>query len=52
MNQVDLAFAPALKQSELIRRKEVSPLELVELYLERIQQFNSKLGSYFTVTAE
>jgi amidase len=52
MNQVDLAFAPALKQSELIRRKEVSPLELVELYLERIQQFNPKLGSYFTVTAE
>ena len=52
MNPVDLAFAPALKQSELIRRKEVSPLELVELYLERIQQFNSKLGSYFTVTAE
>ena len=52
MNQVDLAFAPALKQSELIRRKEVSPLELVELYLERIQQFNPQLGSYFTVTAE
>lgn len=52
MNPVDLAFAPALKQSELIRRKEVSPLELVELYLERIQQYNSNLGSYFTVTAE
>ncbi|MBF2015429.1 MAG: amidase [Rivularia sp. T60_A2020_040] len=52
MNRVDLAFAPALQQSELIRRKEVSPLELVELYLERIQQFNPKLGSYFTVTAE
>ncbi len=52
MNPVDLAFASALKQSELIRSKEVSPLELVELYLERIQQFNPKLGSYFTVTAE
>lgn len=52
MNQVDLAFAPALKQSELIRRREVSPLELVELYLERIQQFNPELGSYITVTAE
>ena len=52
MNLVDLAFTSALKQSELIRSKEVSPLELVELYLERIQQFNPKLGSYFTVTAE
>ena len=52
MNKVDLAFAPALQQSELIRTKQVSPLELVELYLERIQQFNPELGCYFTVAAE
>ena len=52
MNQVDLAFAPALEQAQLIRRREVSPLELVELYLDRIQQFDSQLGSYFTVVSE
>ena len=52
MNQADLAFAPALQQAQLIRSGEVSPLELVELYLERINKFNSQLGSYFTVAGE
>src|SRR4028118_991671 len=52
MNPVDLAFTPALEQAQLIRQREVSPLELVELYLERIQQLDSQLGSYFTVAAE
>lgn len=40
MNEVDLAFAPALELAQLIRRREVSPLELVEIYLERIGQLN------------
>jgi amidase len=52
MNQVDLAFTPALQQAELIRQRQVSPLELVELYLERIQRLDPQLGSYFTVMAE
>jgi amidase len=52
MNKVDLAFTPALKQAQLIRRREVSPSELVEIYLERISRLNPQLGSYFTVTAE
>lgn len=49
---LDLAFASALEQAQLIRRREVSPLELVELYLERIQRLDRQLGSYFTVAAE
>jgi len=52
MNQVDLAFTPALELAQLIRRREVSPLELVEIYLERIAQLNPQLGSYFTLTAQ
>jgi amidase len=44
MNQIDLAFAPALEQAQLIRRREVSPLELVELYLERIQRLDPNWG--------
>jgi amidase len=52
MNQIDLAFAPALLQAQLIRQREVSPLELVELYLERIQRLDSQLGSYFTVVGD
>ncbi len=47
-----LAFTPALEQARLIRTKEVSPVNLVEIYLERIQRLDSQLGSYFTVMAE
>jgi len=52
MNEIDLAFTPALELAQLIRRRELSPLDLVEIYLERIQQLNPQLGSYFTVIAE
>lgn len=52
MNKTDLAFTPALEQAQLIRSKEISPVELVELYLERIQQLDGQIGSYFTVMAE
>ncbi|MBL1179360.1 amidase [Pantanalinema sp. GBBB05] len=52
MNLLDLAFAPALEQARLIRRKEVSPLELTELYLDRIQQLDPKINSYFWVAAD
>lgn len=52
MNPVDLAFAPALLQAQLVRQGEVSPLELVQLYLERIERLNSQLGCYFTVVGE
>lgn len=52
MNAADLAFTPALEQARLIRIGEVSPLQLTELYLERINRLNPKLGSYFLVTAE
>ncbi|MGB3404830.1 MAG: amidase [Microcoleaceae cyanobacterium] len=51
MNLVDLAFASALEQAQLIRQKQISPLELVQLYLDRIEQLNPKLGCYFTVMA-
>ncbi|MEG5175662.1 amidase [Microcoleus sp. B3-D7] len=52
MNSFDLAFTPALELAESIRTLEVSPLEIVNLYLERIDRLNPELGSYFTVTAE
>ena len=52
MNPIDLAFASALEQAQLIRQREVSPLELAELYLDRIQQFDAQLGSYFTVASD
>jgi amidase len=46
---VELAFASALEQAALIRRGEVSSLELVELYLERIARLDAQLNAFVTV---
>jgi amidase len=48
----DLAFLPALEQARLIREREVSPVELCELYLARIEQHNHALGSYLHVASD
>jgi amidase len=48
----DLAFATATEQAELVRRGEVSPVELVEMYLERIERLDPQLNAYVTVCAE
>jgi amidase len=49
---VDLAFLPAVEQADLVRRGEVSPVELVDVYLRRIEALDPELNSYVTVCAE
>jgi amidase len=49
---LDLAFVPATEQARLIRDGEVSSLELVELYLDRIERLDAQLGSYVQVLAD
>lgn len=48
----NLAFTSALQQAHLIRHKQISPVELTQLYLERIQRLDPQLGSFFTVIAD
>lgn len=48
----ELPFLPATEQARLVRDREVSPVELVETYLQRIEKFDQTLNSYVTVTAE
>ena len=48
----ELAFLPATEQARLVREREVSPVELVELYLGRIERLDPKLGAFVTVCAE
>jgi amidase len=52
MNEIDLAFSSAWELAGLIRRRELSPLELTSLYLERISRFDDRLGSFYTVAGE
>jgi amidase len=48
----DLAYAGAARLAELVRSKEVSPGELVELYLDRITRIDPKLNAYRVALGE
>ena len=48
----ELAFAPALELAAQVRERKVSPVELTELYLERIERLDPQLNSYVTVDGE
>jgi amidase len=48
----DLAFVPAAEQARLVRERDVSPVELVQMYLERIETLDPKLDAYLTVVPE
>lgn len=48
MNE-ELAFTPATELLALIRSGEVSPVELMQLYLNRIERFNPQLVAYLSV---
>jgi amidase len=52
VDSTELAFAGIARQAELIRAGEVSPPELVELYLERIARLDPELNSFRVVFAE
>ncbi|HVV36570.1 MAG TPA: amidase [Acidimicrobiales bacterium] len=48
----ELAFTPALELARRIRAKELSPVELVTAYLERIEALDPQINSYITVAAD
>ncbi|MBA2740629.1 MAG: amidase [Actinobacteria bacterium] len=49
---MELAFLPATEQARLVRSGEVSSVELVELYLDRIERIDPALNSFVTVCGE
>ena len=48
----DLAFAGVARLSEVLRAGEVTPRELVELYLVRIERLDPQLNAFVSVRAE
>src|SRR5215471_8844294 len=52
MDATDLCFTPAIDLAEMIRRRALSPVELIRAVLERIERLNPRLGSYVLVHAE
>jgi len=49
---IDLCFTPALDLASLIRRRELSPVEVIRAVLQRIDQMDDRLGAYVLVHGE
>ena len=49
---MELPFMPAEELARMIKSKEVSPVELTEVFLKRIEELNPKLNAYLTVASE
>ncbi len=52
MDKTELCFTPATELAKLLRARELSPVELTEAVLERIEQVNPKLNAYCTLTPD
>lgn len=52
MIKEELAFTPAWRLRDMIASREVSPVEVVDLYLQRIERINPRLNAYLTVVGE
>src|SRR5690348_8887655 len=52
MNADELCWAPATALARMVRTKDVSPVEIIDAYLERIERINPRINAYCTVVAE
>ena len=52
MDATTLCFTPAVELAELIRQKQLSPVELLDTLLQRIAALNPKLNAYCTLAEE
>lgn len=52
MSTADLCFTPATELALLIRNRQLSPVELVDAVLARIDALNPKLNAFLTVDAD
>lgn len=48
----DVLYLPVSEMSERVRRRELSPVELTQSYLERSRSFGPQLNAYATLTPE
>jgi amidase len=52
VDATELAFAGATRQAALLREGELTPRDLVEVYLERIERLDPELGAFRVVLAD
>jgi aspartyl-tRNA(Asn)/glutamyl-tRNA(Gln) amidotransferase subunit A len=51
-NSDEIAFLSIREAADLLRLRRVSPVELTEVVLRRIERYDSRLNAYITVTAD
>jgi len=51
-DKAELCYMPATELAAAIRKKALSPVEVVDTFLDRIERLNPKLNAYVTITAE
>ena len=52
MDKMDIPFISAVELGQLIRTREISPVEATQAYLDRIEEVDGKLNSYITVCGD
>jgi len=52
LNETDLGFMPATELAAAVKKKALSPVEIVETLLARIDKINPKVNAYCTVVPE
>ena len=52
MNPTEIAFLSATETARAVKAKELSPVDAVQAYLERIDRLDSRLAAYITVVRE
>lgn len=52
MQDLDLAYAPVWQLRQLLDSRDISSVEITELFLRRIEALNPRLNAYLTVTSE
>ena len=52
MDRAEIPFLSAVELGELLRKREVSPVEATEAYLARIQEVEPKTNAYITVSGD
>ena len=51
-NPADLCYTPAMKLREMIQARQISPVEVVTAFLERIDKINPTINAYCTLVPE
>ena len=52
MDNLEICYMPALEMREAIRMKKLSPVEVMDAILGRIEEINPRVNAYCTVVAD